>query len=135
MSRPYREDQPPNPYPRSESAKSLEDFLDQRTDAIIQAVARAKATAGGLIGSAASGVADAMAPNERQLAAQAAWSEKLRAARSTPGILEQLIAQLRGPQMSPAIPRGSLAEILNAQRVANPNPSHTPPPLVVGVRD
>jgi len=131
MTRPYREDQPP-----SESRQSLENFLNQKTDAMVLAIERAKANAGGFIGSAASGIAGAMAPNERQLAAQAAWSEKLRAARETPGTLERILAQLRGPQMPPAIPRGSLAEMINAMRVPNPNPSHTPPPpLVGGVRN
>jgi hypothetical protein len=49
------------------------------------------------------------------------------------GALADLLARLRG--MPPAVPvRGTLAEILNAARVANPNPSVTPSTAMVGVR-
>lgn len=86
------------------------------------------------IASAGGAVSDAMAPNDRQLAAQADWRQRLSASRANPGVLEQMLMRLRGPQMPAAIPRGSLAEILNAQRVANPNPSMTPPPMI-GMRN
>lgn len=123
-------DQAPNPYPLSPQAQALNEFLARKQAAAGQAIEGAKAAVGGTLGSAADSVMGAMAPNERQLAAQAAWREKLRAAQANPGVLEQMLMRLRGPQMPAAIPRGSLAEILNAQRVANPNPSATPWPMI-----
>lgn len=123
-------DQAPNPYPLSPQAQALNEFLARKQAAAQQAIESAKAAVGGSIGSAADGVMGALAPNERQLAAQAAWAERLRASRANPSVLAQMLTTLRGPQMPAAIPRGSLAEILNAQRVANPNPSATPWPMI-----
>jgi len=106
----------PNPYPLSPQAQALNDYADRMRSSGMQAIESAKAAAAGGIRSASDSVMGAMAPNERQLAAQAAWAERLKAARATPGVLEQLVAQLRGLQMPASIPQGSLAEIVNGMR-------------------
>jgi hypothetical protein len=131
----------PNPYPLSPQAQALNDLLEGKTQAAIQAVERARAAAAGGIadgvGAVGSSIRSALGPNEeqalRQARAQAAWQERLAQSRAQPGMLSQILSSLRSP-MPAAMPRGALAEILNAQRVSNQNPSVTPPPMI-GVRN
>ncbi len=68
----------------------------------------------------------------RQLARDPRWVAKLDAWNAQPGILQR-IASMMGPQAQQA-PNASLAQILNAQRVANPHPVQMPP-AAIGVRD